>query len=285
MELKRIVFTFTALLLLCQAAWAETKQSEFALFKRTISPVYKWGANGAITVPKAVPVGKGTIYLGSSIQDSGKIEGDRLFLTDVTLMAGTSDDVEFGWTKRQFIWDDFDKTDLSMDTFNFKARIFHMTDAYIPQIAIGLNAVSLSENEFSEEEDILFNPFITTTIQAPFMDNKVVVSATGVIEAIHNEGKSSELFFSAAADVTLFDMLCLITEVHGLNKAEEDYIFNIGARATYGWFSIGIASYNLVEGDVKAEEGSSENDSTDIKAYALVEVPFMSFFKKEEKKE
>ena len=160
-----------------------------------------------------------------------------------------------------------------------------MTDAYIPQIAIGLNAVSLSENEFSEEEDILFNPFLTTTIQAPFLDDKVVVSATGVIEAIHNEGKSSELFFSAAADVKLFDMLCLVTEVHGLNKEEEDYVVNIGARATYGWFSIGVASYNVVQGDVKTEEGTSENDSTDIKAYALVEVPLMSLFKKEEKKE
>jgi hypothetical protein len=78
-------------------------------------------------------------------------------------------------------------------------------------------------------------------------------------------------------------MLSLITEVHGLNKAEEDFIVNIGARATYGWVSVGVAAYNVVEGDVETEGGTSENDSSDIRAYALVEVPLMSLFKKEKK--
>lgn len=283
MDLKRVLLVLTALAVFCQTGWAASKQSEFALFKRTISPVYKWGENGAITVPKAIPCGKGNVYFGASAQDSGTIEGDRLYLTDMTLMAGTSDDVEFGWTKRQFIWDDFDKTDLSMDTFNFKARVFHLTDAFIPQVALGLNAVSLSENEFSDDEDILFNPFLSTTIVAPFLDDNIVVSATGVVEAIHNEGESSELFFSAAADLKLFKMVTLITEVHGLNKTDEDYVINVGAKATLGWVSLGVASYNVAQGDVATEDGSVEDDSSDIKAYALVEIPFMSFFKKENK--
>jgi hypothetical protein len=283
MKLKKMVLTAIVLFWACQTVHAASKQSEFALFKRSINPDYNWGENGVITVPKAMPAGKWNIYVAGSAQDAGTIEGDRLFLTSATVMAGTSDDVEFGYTRRQFIWDNLDKTDLSMDTYSFKARIFHMTDNLIPQVALGMNAVSLDNNEFDNQEDILFNPYLAATIRIPLFTEKAVLSATAVAESIYNEGETSDLYFSLGADLKLFDMLYLMAEVQGMGKEDDDKVVNVGAKLKVGWVSVGVAVYNCVEEDVSTGDPQFTNDSSDVRAYALVEVPLGKMFSKEEK--
>lgn len=285
MRSKKAMLTVLILFLACQWAWADTKESQFALFKRNISPVYNWGKNGVITIPKAAPAGKWNIYVAGNAQEAGTIQGDDLYLTAATLMVGTSDDVELGYTMRQFVWDDLDKTDLSMDTYSFKARILHLTDSFFPQISLGVNAISLDENDFSDEEDILFNPYLTATIQMPAFTDKVIFSVTGVAEAIHNEGESSQLFYSAGADLAFFDRLYLLAEIQGLNKEEDDYIVNAGARLRLGWFSIGAAAYNAVKKDITTGESEFTEDSTDFRAFASLNIPLGGMFKKKEKKE
>ena len=284
MKLRKVALTAILLFWACQTTVsAASKQAEFALFKRSINPEYNWGENGVITVPKAVPAGKGNIYAAVSAQDSGTIEGDRIFLTAATLAVGTSDDVEFAYTRRQFIWDDLDKTDLSMDTYSFKARIFHMTDSFIPQVALGMNAVSLENNEFDREEDILFNPYLAATIRVPLFTDKAVFSATAVAESIYNEGETSDLFFSAGADLVLFDMVYLLAEVQGLNKDEEDAVVNLGAKVKIGWVSLGVAVYNCIEEDVSTGDPGFTDDSSDVRAYALVELPLGKLLSKKDK--
>ena len=284
MKLRKILLTAIFLLWACQTVSAASKQSEFALFKRSINPEYNWGENGVITVPKAVPAGKGNIYLAASAQDAGTIEGDRLYLTAATLAVGTSDDVEFSYTRRQFIWDNLDKTDLSMDTYSFKARIFHMTDSIIPQVALGMNAVSLDNNEFDDAEDILFNPYLAATIRVPLFTEKAVLSATAVAESIYNEGETSDIYFSAGADLALFDTVFLLAEVQGLNKDDEDPVVNLGAKVKVGWVSVGVAVYNCIEEDVSTGDPGFDNDSSDVRAYALVEVPLGKVFSKKNDK-
>jgi hypothetical protein len=268
-----MILTAIVLLCACQTVHAASKQAEFALFKRNINPDYNWGENGVITIPKAVTIGKGNFYLGGSAQDAGKISGDRLYMTSATFMAGTSDDVEFGYTRRQLIWDNFDRTDLAMDTLSFKARIFHMTDSIIPQVALGMNAVSLKNNDFDNQKDILFNPYLAATIRVPLFTEKAVLSATATAESIYNEGESSDLYFSAGADLALFDMVYLMAEVQGINKEHEDSVTNIGAKFKYGWVSVGVAAYNVIKKDVSTGEKEFTDDSTDIRAFALVEIP------------
>ncbi|MGE4520772.1 MAG: hypothetical protein AB7E04_14820 [Desulfobacteraceae bacterium] len=278
----RVFLVLTAFLLSVSAiCHAETRESEFAMFKRSVSPVYNWGKNGLITVPKATTLGKWNVFLGGSAQEAGKIEGDNLYLTSGSVMVGTSSDVELGYTKRQFIWDDFDKTDLEMDTYHFKARVFHMTDNFIPQAAIGINAVSLKDNDFSSEEDILFNPYLSVTVQVPLYKEKVVFSATGVIETLYNEGDSSSAFFSAGADLAFFDTIYLIAEAQGINKDNEDPIFNFGAKIKAGWFSLGLAMYNAIQNDVTEDDMEDDEDSSYFMAYAGIEIPLGDMFKKD----
>lgn len=283
MKWKNMALTAIVLFWMCQTSWAASKQAEFALFKRSIAPDYKWGENGVITIPKAIPTGKWNIYGATSVQDSGTIGGDRIFLTSATLMVGTSDDVEFGYTRRQFIWDNLDKTDLAMDTYSFKARIFHMTDSLLPQAAIGVNAVSLEDNEFDNGEDILFNPYLAVTIRIPLFTEKAVISATAVAESIYNEGESSDLFFSAGADIVLFDTLYLMAEAQGIEKSEEDYVINLGAKLKLGWFSLGVAGYNVIEKDVSTGDPGFKDDSTDLRIYGAVELPLGKMFSKDDK--
>jgi hypothetical protein len=258
-------------------AWAGSREASFALFKRSISPVYHWGENGLITVPKAVTLGKGNIYLAGSVQDAGKLEGDNLYLTAATIMAGTSEDVELGYTRRQFIWDNFDKTDLEMDTFHFKARVFHMTDHYIPQLAVGIHAVSLSDNEFSSKDEILFNPYLAATIQVPLGTEKAMFSVTGVAEVLYNEGESGEAFFSAGADLVLWETLYLVAEIQGINRDKEDHIVNFGAKLKSGWFSLGVSLFNALEEKAAEDKGKKEDNSYWM-GYAAVEIPLGKIF-------
>lgn len=282
MKFRKILFTAFFLLWACQTVSAASKQSEFALFKRSINPEYNWGVNGVITVPKATPNGKGNIYLAASAQDAGRIEGDRIFLTAATLCVGTSNDVEFAYTRRQFIWDDLDKTDLSMDTYSFKARIFHMTDSIIPQVALGMNAVSINNNEFDRSEDILFNPYLAATMVVPLLTDKAVLSATAVAESLYNEGETSDIYFSAGADLVLFDTFYLLAEVQGIGRHKEDPVLNLGAKAKIGWVSAGLAVYNCAESKVSTGKPGFSKKSSDVRAYAMVEVPLGKIFSKKD---
>jgi hypothetical protein len=284
MNVKRMVLTAVVLFIATQSAWAATKEAEFALFKRSITPDYNWGENGVITIPKAVTVGKGNFFIGGSAQDAGKISGDRIFLTSATVVAGTSDDVEFGYTRRQMIWDNFDKTDLSMDTFSFKARVFHMTDNIIPQIALGINGVSLKNNDFNSQKDILFNPYLAATIRIPLFTEKVVLSGTAVAESVYNAGESSKPYFSAGADLAIADTFFLLAEVQGINKDHGDHVTNLGAKVKVGWVSLGIAAYNAVKKQVSTGEDGFNNESSDIRGYALIEIPLGKIISKNEKK-
>ncbi|MCW7754504.1 hypothetical protein OOT00_10960 [Desulfobotulus sp. H1] len=268
-----VIMLFASLVLgSATGAWAGSREASFALFKRSISPVYHWGQNGLITVPKAVTLGKGNFYLAGSAQDAGKIEGDRLFLTAATIMAGTSEDVELGYTRRQFIWDNLDKTDLEMDTFHFKARIFHMTDTFIPQLALGIHAVSLSDNEFNSYDEILFNPYLAATVQIPLGTEKAMLSLTGVAEVLYNEGETGQAFFSAGADLGFWETLYLVAEIQGINLDDGDPIVNIGARVKAGWFSLGVSLFNALE-DKSGELGQEKEDSRYWMGYAAVEIP------------
>ncbi|PIE75179.1 MAG: hypothetical protein CSA18_01210 [Deltaproteobacteria bacterium] len=278
---KSFIFVLTVLFFVVSASFvcAETREAEFAMFKRSISPVYNWGKNGLITVPKATTIGKWNFFAGGMAQQSGEIEGDNLYLTSGSIVVGTSSDVEIGYTRRQFIWDNFDRTDLEMDTYHFKARVFHMSDGFLPQAAMGINAVSLKSNDFTNEEDILFNPFLSVTVQIPFYKDKIVLSATGVMEILYSEGESSSAFFSAGADLALFDTFFLIAEAHGINQDNGDPLFNIGAKVKSGWFSLGVAFYNVAQNDI-AEARDGNIDSLYFMAYAGVEIPIGDMFRK-----
>ncbi|MGM5484191.1 MAG: hypothetical protein ACQER9_04735 [Nanobdellota archaeon] len=282
---NRVILVLTLVFLVVSASFvsAETRQSEFAMFKRSVSPVYSWGKNGIITVPKATTIGKWNVFLGGSVQEAGKIEGDSLYLSSGSLMVGTSSDVELGYTKRQFIWDDFDKTDIEMDSYHFKARVFKMADYFIPQAAVGINAVSLNGSDFSSKDEILFNPYLSVTVQIPVYKDKVVFSATGVVETLYNEGETSSDFFSGGADIGIYDTFYLVAEAQGLNKDDEDPLINLGAKVKHGWFSFGIAMYNAFQDNISEDHTKNNEDSSYFKANAAIEIPFGDMFKKEDK--
>lgn len=273
MEKVKLLFVIVIWLSACQLVSAETRESEFALFKRTISPVYKFGENGIILVPKATTQGKWNFYGGVNAQDAGKIEDDSLYLTAASIMVGTSDDVEIGYTSRQFIWDDFDKSDINMDTFHIKARIFHLTDNFIPQVAFGVNAVSINSNEFNADKDILFNPYLSATIQVPLLGETLLLSFTAAIESIYNEGSSGEAFYSCGADLRLFKSIYLFIEAQGFNKEDEDEIFNVGAKYKFWWVSLGITVFNAGGNDISTGAEGFIADKSNVMAHLTVEVP------------
>ncbi|MHB8089708.1 MAG: hypothetical protein ACYDH2_15815, partial [Anaerolineaceae bacterium] len=145
---KKFLLLALALLLCIGSAFAQTAETEFALFKRSVSPVMEWGENGILTIPKATTLGKANFFIGAQGQKAGTLENLDLYLTSASLMAGTSEDVELGYTRRQLIWEDFMFSNISMDTFHLKARFLNFGNYLIPQLAIGMNAVSLVDNKF-----------------------------------------------------------------------------------------------------------------------------------------
>lgn len=287
--MKKFVFlTAVFFMLTVQVVKAETPESEFALFKRTISPVYKWGENGVLTIPKATTIGKANLYLGGNAQDAGKIEDKQLFLTGATIMVGSSSDVELGYTKRQLIWDDGKKSDFEMDTFHLKARVLHITNDYLPQIAVGVNAVSLKENQFNNKKDILFNPYAVATIRIPIFTENAVLSVSGVVETISNENESARAFYSAGADLMLFKKLFLMAEMQGINKEKSDSVINLGAKYKIGWLSIGAGMFNIVnkESGTSVSSSTAKTDNAYWMAHATLDIPLGDLFsgKKETEK-
>jgi len=245
--MKKMLPLIAAALLLCIGnAAAQTEESEFALFKRTIAPVMRWGENGIMTVPKATTLGKANFFIGAMGQQAGTIEGLGLYLTSASLMAGTSDDVEFGYTRRQLIWEDFYFSNLSMDTFHMKARFLNFADYLIPQAAIGVNAVSLRDNKFEDRNDILFNPYLAVTSTIPIFTPKILFSVTAVAETIMNKDQLGQYQFSGGADLSLFNFLYGFAEIQGFDpNSVKSEVLNVGLKLRLGFLSAGVGRFNI----------------------------------------
>lgn len=260
--------------------------SEFSLFKRVISPSMNWGENGLMTVPKAQPIGKGNINIGVTSVDSGQIQGENLYLTTGTLMIGTSDDVEIGVSKRTFIWENGDRSDIEMDSFHLKARVFNLTDYYTPQVSVGVNGASIASNQFSDQEDILYNPYVAVTLPIRVFTDNFLVSATAVAEKVYNNGESTQMMYSAGADMVLFETLYLMAEAQGLNQETEDPIMNIGAKLKYGWISVGAGLFNISKDKMEAGDlGSEENKEQYWMANVNLNIPLLNLFGETKRKE
>lgn len=243
---KRYLLLALALLLCIGSAFAQTEDTEFALFKRTVAPVMRWGENGIMTVPKATTLGKGNFFIGAMGQQAGTIEGLGLYLTSASLMAGTSDDVEFGYTRRQLIWEDLYFSNLSMDTFHMKARFLNFADYFIPQAAIGVNAVSLVDNKFTDRNDILFNPYLAVTSTIPIFTPKILFSVTAVAETIMNKDQLGKYQFSGGADLNLFNFLYGFAEIQGFDpNSVKSEVLNVGVKLRLGFLSAGLGMFNI----------------------------------------
>ncbi len=243
-RLALFLFCCTALIL-PTVVGAETRGIEFALFKKMITPVYKFGENGIITVPKAVPAGKGNVYYAANGQEAGKIQNEQLYMVTESLIIGSSNDVELGVTKREFVWDTGEKSNIDMDSYHFKARALHIDDDWWPQVAVGLNAVSLSESSPEGEDETLLNPFLAITMNISFAD-EYGMSLTGVVEHVEVNGQKTQNFYSGGIDLMLADMFFFMLEAHGLNKEDEDPMINVGMKFKYGWFHLGVVGFNVI---------------------------------------
>jgi len=249
---KRLLLLAFALLLCIGSAVAQAEDTQFALFKRTIAPVMRWGENGIMTVPKATTLGRANFFVGAMGQKAGTLQGLDLYLTSASLMAGTSDDVEIGYTRRQLIWEDLYFSNLSMDTFHMKARFLNLTDYFIPQAALGINAVSLRDNKFTDRNSILFNPYLAVTSTIPIFTTKMLLSVTAVAETIMNQNALGSYQFSGGADLNLFNFLYGFAEIQGFNPAATNSeVINAGAKLRLGSLSAGVGLFNikLVKGE------------------------------------
>ena len=279
--MKKFYFLMALFMLLSSNAFAETKDSEFALFKRNISPAMMWGEDGLMLVPKANTMGKGDLYLSANTLDAGKIQNQKLYLTSGTVMLSTSEDVELGYTRRVFIWDDGDYSNVKMDSYHLKARVFHLTDNYIPQIAVGVNLVSVAANDFSDQKDVLYNPYVVASIRVPVGTEKFVVTATGVAETVYNNGESTDTMYSGGVDIKILNHIYLLGEIQGIDKDGNNGVINAGAKVKYGWFSIGAGMFNIARENIenKNSDNKQENGNTYWMANVSLEIPFNKLFK------
>jgi hypothetical protein len=241
---KKLLLLAFALVLCIGNAVAQTEETEFALFKRTIAPVMRWGENGIITVPKATTLGRGNFFAGGMGQKAGTLEGLDLYLTSLSVMA-----------RRQLIWQDLYFSNLSMDTFHLKARFLNIADFLIPQAAIGINAVSLRDNKFDDRNSILFNPYLSVTSTIPLLTRKMLFSVTAVAETIMNEDALGTYQFSGGADLNLFNFLYAFAEVQGFdpNAVVANQVVNAGLKLRLGPVSAGVGLFN-----VKVEPGEGD---------------------------
>ena len=239
----------TILLLLGATAYADTATSDYNMFKRSTSPAYLWGGNGVLTIPKAQPVGKYNTYLAAYGQEAGTIQGDTLYYSRATLMIGTSDDVELGFTKAQLIWDNGEKTDVEADVYSCKARVLNLGEYWLPSVAIGAHGTSLQGNRFNSEKDLLFNPYITATIKVPLFHENVIFSGTIDSEWLHNNGESTKDFINIGVDISILDdFLIVAAEQLGVNDEELEPTFNVAAKLKLlKVIHIGLGQYNLGE--------------------------------------
>ncbi len=266
-------------LFLSVSVYAQTSSSTYSLFKRSISPSMSWGDNGIMSVPKANTIGRGNINLGMTAVDSGQIDGDKLYLTSATLMVGTSRDVELGYTKKAFIWEDGKRSDVSMDTLHLKVRILDLSDYYTPQVAIGVNAASLAANQFNSVKDRLFNPYLAVTYPMKIFTEDFIVNLTGVAETVISEGENTETFLSAGIDTQIYKNYYLMIETQGVGNDNYNPIVNLGAKVRLGWFSIGAGLFNISQ--EKFEDQNVNADSNDEQYWMIhtnVTIPLQKLF-------
>lgn len=254
MRLKRCLAAM--LLLICASAvFAQTEEVEFALFKRMIAPVMKWGENGVLTIPKATTIGKLNFYAGATGQQAGVLQGINLYLTSASLIAGTSEDVELGYTRRQLIWQDLYLSNLAMDTFHLKTRFLDFGKYLIPQAAIGVNAVSLVDNKFQNRGDILFNIYLTATSTIPIFTPKLLFSVTGVAETIMNKDQLGTYIFDVGADLNIFDVLFGFAEIQGFNPSKpNNEVINVGGKLQLGPVSVGVGMFNIIRQKIVSDD-------------------------------
>lgn len=243
---RRALLLAVALILCIGSMYGQSVEAEFAMFKRIVAPVMKWGVNGILTVPKANTIGKLNFYTAALGQEAGVLENLKLYNSSISFMAGSSEDIELGYTRRQLLWEDFMFSDLSMDTFHLKARILDLGDFYLPQIAIGTNMVSLVDNTFTNKDNILFNVYAAATSTIPIFTPKMTLSLTAVAETIMNEGELGVYQFSGGADLNLFNVLFAFGEVQGFNPNKvNNEIINVGAKLKIGPISAGVGLFGI----------------------------------------
>lgn len=243
---KKLLLLALALVLCIGNAAAQSVEAEFAMFKRIISPVMKWGVNGILTVPKANTIGKLNFYTAAMAKEAGTLEGLKLYNSSLSVMAGSSEDVELGYTRRQLLWEDFMFSDLSMDTFHLKARVLNLGDFFWPQVAVGTNMVSLVDNSFTNKDNILFNVYAAATSTIPIFTPKMTISVTAVAETIMNEGELGVYQFSGGADFNFFNFLFAFAEVQGFNPEEINHeIINVGAKVKLGPLTGGAGLFGI----------------------------------------
>lgn len=266
------LFIVSLIAILPNMAGAETATSEFALFKRTMTPVWQWGENGILTVPKAAPIGKYNIYAALSGQDAGKIQGEKLYNTNASIVLGTSDDAEIGYTRRQLIWENGDRTDLESDVFHIKTRVLNLAESFIPQLSVGVIGSSLSDNQFTGTKEILFNPFAAATVNIPLFSKRHRLSVTAVAESLYTAGEATDAFYDAGLDLSFFDnTLVLAMEYQGIDKEAADVIMNAGAKLKlFDFLNIGGGMFNMSQS--KADKSVSQ-DNAYAMAFVSVELP------------
>ncbi len=266
-------------LLLASTLMAETSDSEWALFKRNISPAMMWGEDALMLVPKANTMGRGNLYFSATGLDAGEIQNQKLYLTTGSVMFSSSEDVELGYSRRVFIWDDGDYTNIKMDTYHLKARIFHLADNYIPQISVGVNLASIAANDYSDEKDILYNPYVVTTINAPLGTDKAVLTLTAMAEEVVNEGESTEVKFAGGVDLRFFNTLYIMGEIQGVDKEGKNGVINAGAKLKMGWFSLGAGLFNIGRDSLEANNADDSNNNRYWMVNLSLEIPFNKMFK------
>ena len=62
---RKFVLLAVAVIFCIGSVAAQTSDTQFALFKRTIAPVMRWGENGILTVPKATTLGRANFFIGA----------------------------------------------------------------------------------------------------------------------------------------------------------------------------------------------------------------------------
>jgi len=252
---KKLALLTVLVLVAATLTSAQTAETEFALFKRMISPVMKWGENGVLTVPKATTIGKTNFYAGLVGQEAGTVQGLKLYMTSASLIAGTSADVELGYTHRQLIWEDLYLTNVSMDTFHLKTRFLDFGKYFLPQAAIGVNAVSLVNNKFEDRNDILFNIYLAATSSIPIFTPRLLFSVTAVAETIMARDQLGTYMFSGGADLNIFDFLFAFAEVQGFNPTTpNNEVINLGGKLQIGGLSVGVGMFNIIRQKLVSED-------------------------------
>ena len=147
---------------LTSAAFASPTTSglDWAFFKNYMSPAWVWGENGLITIPIADTLGQGHVALSMTGIDAGKLQGEPMAFSTVSLQVGTSTDVELGYTKK-FLLYKWLRTDIEGETFHMKVKLLDLSElnAFTPKLSLGTIAFALTNKDNYSTKDMFFNIF------------------------------------------------------------------------------------------------------------------------------